>query len=165
VRIDELIGRLEKAIEALRGGGYIDVAPVSFLALTNNGKHVERIEIISSAHRQLEMFKRGLVGAKPAPVPYTRRYLRWRISKGFPPTPSWTLVKSGLLYKSIAYYVRGGELYVEYDARRAEAVRNLNELAGFHVLDVPQPQLLAMSAALRAASLQRFIKAMRGANG
>jgi hypothetical protein len=165
VRIDDLIARLEKAADALRGGGYIDVAPVSFFALADNGRRVERVEIVSSAYRQIEMFKRGLIGPKPAPVPYSPKYLRWRISKGFPSIPYWTLVNRGVLYKSLAYYVRGGELYVEYDVRRANAVKYLSLRAGFHVLDVPKPHIKSMAAALRAASLQRFVKIMRGAYG
>jgi hypothetical protein len=165
VRIDDLILRLEKAAAALRGDGYLDLAKVSFLALADDGERVERIEIVSSAHRQIEMFKRGLVGAKPAPVPYSPKYLKWRISKGFPPTPTWTLVQRGVLYRSLGYYVRGGELYVEYDERRTNAVKYLSMRAGFHVLDVPKPHLKAMAAAMRAASLARFVMIMRGKYG
>lgn len=165
MRFDELIGRLEKAAEALRGGGYLDAAPVSFLALPEGSPLVEKFQIVSSAYRQLEMFKRGLIGPKPVSVFYSPKYLRRRVSVGFPPIPFWTLVWSGVLYRSLAYYVRGGELYVEYDERRRNAVKYLSQRAGFHILDVPERQLLMMSASLRAASLQRFVKAMRGEYG
>jgi hypothetical protein len=165
VKFDELIVRLQKAAEALSGGGYLDLAPVSFFALKEDGGRAEKIEIVSSAYRQIEMFKRGLIGPKPAPVPYSPKYLKRRISKGFPPVPYWTLVWRGVLYKSLAYYVRGRELYVEYDERRRDAVRYLSRRVGFHVLDVPQRQLLAMSAAFRAASLQKFVEIMRGRYG
>jgi len=165
VRIDELIVRLEKAAEALRGGGYLDVAPVSFLALPAGSKIVEKVEIVSTAYRQLEMFKRGLIGPKPVSIFYSPKYLRRRVAVGFPPIPFWTLVWSGLLYRSLAYYVRGGELYVEYDERRRNAVKYLSERAGFHILDVPERQLVQMSAALRADMLRRFINAMRGKYG
>jgi hypothetical protein len=71
----------------------------------------------------------------------------------------------GILYRSLAYYVRGGELYVQYDERRRNAVKYLSQRAGFHILDVPEQQLRSMSAAMRAESLRRFIKIMRGENG
>ena len=165
MRIDELIGRLEKAAEALRDGGYLDSAPVSFLALPEKSPFVEKFEIVSSAYRQLEMFKRGAVGPKPVSIFYSPKYLRRRVSVGFPPIPFWTLVWRGILYRSLGYYVRGGELYVEYDERRREAVKHLSQRAGFHILDVPERQLIQMSAALRADRLRRFINAMRGKYG
>jgi len=165
VRIDELIGRLEKAAEALRGGGYLDAAPVSFLALSDRLPFVEKVEIVSSAYRQLEMFKRGAVGPKPVSIFYSPKYLRRRVSAGFPPIPFWTLVWRGILYRSLGYYVRGGELYVEYDERRRDAVKHLSQRAGFHILDVPERQLVQMSVALRADRLRRFINAMRGKYG
>jgi len=165
VRIDELIGRLEKAAEALRGGGYLDAAPVSFLALSDRLPFVEKVEIVSSAYRQLEMFKRGAVGPKPVSIFYSPKYLRRRVSAGFPPIPFWTLVWRGILYRSLAYYVKGGELYVEYDERRRDAVKHLSQRAGFHILDVPERQLVQMSVALRADRLRRFINAMRGKYG
>ena len=165
MRFDELIGRLEKAKEALRGGGYLDSAPVSFLALPEKSPFVERFEIVSSAYKQLEMFKRGLIGPKPLAIFYSPKYLRRRVSVGFPPIPFWTLVWRGILYRSLAYYVRGGELYVEYEERRREAVKHLSQRAGFHILDVPERQLVQMSAALRADRLRRFINAMRGKYG
>ena len=165
MRIDELIGRLEKAAEALRGGGYLDAAPVSFLALSDRLPFVEKVEIVSSAYRQLEMFKRGAVGPKPVSIFYSPKYLRRRVSVGFPPIPFWTLVWRGILYRSLGYYVRGGELYVEYDERRRDAVKHLSQRAGFHILDVPERQLVQMSVALRADRLRRFINAMRGKYG
>lgn len=165
MRIDELIGRLEKAAEALRGGGYLDAAPVSFLALSDRLPFVEKVEIVSSAYRQLEMFKRGAVGPKPVSIFYSPKYLRRRVSVGFPPIPFWTLVWRGILYRSLAYYVKGGELYVEYDERRRDAVKHLSQRAGFHILDVPERQLVQMSVALRADRLRRFINAMRGKYG
>jgi hypothetical protein len=165
VRLDELIGRLEKAAEALRGGGYLDAAPVSFLALSDRLPFVEKVEIVSSAYRQLEMFKRGAVGPKPVSIFYSPKYLRRRVSAGFPPIPFWTLVWRGILYRSLGYYVRGGELYVEYDERRRDAVKHLSQRAGFHILDVPERQLVQMSVALRADRLRRFINAMRGKYG
>jgi hypothetical protein len=165
VRIDELIGRLEKAAEALRGGGYLDAAPVSFLALSDRLPFVEKVEIVSSAYRQLEMFKHGAVGPKPVSIFYSPKYLRRRVSVGFPPIPFWTLVWRGILYRSLGYYVRGGELYVEYDERRRDAVKHLSQRAGFHILDVPEHQLVQMSVALRADRLRRFINAMRGKYG
>lgn len=165
MRIDELIGRLEKAAEALRGGGYLDAAPVSFLALSDRLPFVEKVEIVSSAYRQLEMFKRGAVGPKPVSIFYSPKYLRRRVSAGFPPIPFWTLVWRGILYRSLGYYVRGGELYVEYDERRRDAVKHLSQRAGFHILDVPERQLVQMSVALRADRLRRFINAMRGKYG
>jgi hypothetical protein len=165
VRIDELIGRLEKAAESLRGGGYLDSAPVSFLAIPENSPFVEKFEIVSSAYRQLEMFKRGAIGPKPVSIFYSPKYLRRRVSAGFPPIPFWTLVWRGILYRSLAYYVKGGELYVEYDEKRRNAVKYLSQRAGFHILDVPERQLMQMSAALRADRLKRFINAMRGKYG
>ena len=165
MRIDELIGRLEKAAEALRGGGYLDAAPVSFLALSDRLPFVEKVEIVSSAYRQLEMLKRGAVGPKPVSIFYSPKYLRMRVSAGFPPIPFWTLVWRGILYRSLGYYVRGGELYVEYDERRRDAVKHLSQRAGFHILDVPERQLVQMSVALRADRLRRFINAMRGKYG
>jgi hypothetical protein len=165
VRFDELIGRLEKAKEALSGGGYLDVAPVSFLALPDRSKLVEKVEIVSTAYRQLEMFRRGLIGPKPLAIFYSPKYLRRRVSVGFPPIPFWTLVWRGILYRSLAYYVRGGELYVEYDERRRDAVKHLSQRAGFHILDVPERQLIQMSAALRSDRLRRFINAMKGKHG
>ena len=165
MRIDELIGRLEKAAEALRGGGYLDAAPVSFLALSDRLPFVEKVEIVSSAYRQLEMFKRGAVGPKPVSIFYSPKYLRRRVSVGFPPIPFWTLVWRGILYRSLAYYVKGGVLYVEYDERRRNAVKYLSQRAGFHILDVPERQIMQMSAALRADRLRRFINAIRGKYG
>jgi hypothetical protein len=165
VRIDDLIGRLEKAAEALRGGGYLDATRVSFLALSDRLPFVEKVEIVSSAYRQLEMFKRGAVGPKPVSIFYSPKYLRWRVSVGFPPIPFWTLVWRGILYRSLAYYVKGGELYVKYDERRREAVKYLSQRAGFHILDVPERQLRSMAIAMREASLRRFVKIMKGKNG
>jgi len=165
VSIDALIGRLREAVKALRGDGYLDTNKVSFIALSRSGGSVERVEIVSSAYRQIEMMKRGLVGPLPAPIPYSPRYLRWRIRKGLGSTPTWTLVRRGVLYRSLGYFVKGGELYVEYDTARKNAVRYLSQRAGFNVLDVPKPMLAEMAKAMHAVRLQRFVDAIRGSYG
>lgn len=163
--IDALIGRLQAAAEALRGDGYLDSNKVSFIALRPSGDGVERVEIISSAYRQIEMMKRGLVGPLPAPIPYSPKYLRWRIRKGLGSTPTWTLVRKGILYRSLGYFVRGGELYVEYDSSRKAAVRYLSQRAGFNVLDIPGDMAAEMAKAVHALRLQRFVEAIRGGYG
>jgi len=162
VRIDDLIARLRKAADALRGDGYIDAAPVSFLALPKGADMVEDFEIKTTAYRQIEMMQAGLLGSQPTPVPYSDRYYDWRLEVGFPPIPTWTLVKSGLLYRSLGYFVRRGELYVEYDKRRAEVVRALSEMAGFHVLDMPKAMVHDMANTIHRVRIKRFKEAMYG---
>jgi hypothetical protein len=162
VKIDDLIARLQKAADALRGGGYIDAAPVSFLALPKGQDVVDVFEIKTTAYRQIEMMQEGLLGRQPTAVPYSDRYYDWRLEVGFPPVPTWTLVKSGLLYRSLGYFVKGGELYVEYDKRRAEVVRALSEIAGFHVLDMPKSMVRDMANTLHKLRVKRFKEAMYG---
>ena len=162
MRIDDLITRLQKAVDALRGGGYIDAAPVSFLAVPKGEDMVDVFEIKTTAYRQIEMMQAGLLGRQPTAVPYSDRYYDWRLEVGFPPVPTWTLVKSGLLYTSLGYFVKGGELYVEYDKRRAEVVKALSEIAGFHVLDMPKVMVRDMANTLHKVRIKRFKEAMYG---
>jgi len=165
VRIDDLIARLKKAADALRGDGYIDAARVAFLAVPKGDDVVDVFEITTTAYRQIEMMQVGLLGREPTAVPYSDRYYDWRLEVGFPPVPTWMLVKSGLLYRSLGYFVKGGELYVEYDKRRAEVVRALSEIAGFHVLDMPKAMVRDMANALHKRRLKKFKEAMYGKGG
>ncbi len=165
MRIEDLIKRLQAAVRALRGEGIVDVGVVSFKALPSNAPRVENVEILSSAYRQIETMKRGLIGARSVPVPYSQRYLKWRIKKGFDPVPTWTLVRSGVLYRSLGYYVRGGELYVEYDKSRRLVVKYLSQRAGFNVLDVSRENLIEMASRFQARRLKTFIEAMKGSYG
>jgi hypothetical protein len=165
VRIEALIRRLQEAVNALRGDGIPEIGVVSFKALPPNGQKVEQVEIVSSAFRQIETMKKGLIGAKSAPIPYSARYLKWRIKKGFDPTPTWTLVRTGVLYRSMGYYVRGGELYVTYDKSRRAAVKYLSQRAGFHVLDVSRANLIEMAARIQARRLKTFIDILRRGYG
>jgi len=165
VTIDALIERLQNAVQALRGEGTIDTSKVSFIALRPSGDVVERVEIISSAYRQIELFKKGLVGPAPAPIPYSPKYLKWRIKKGLGSTPSWTLVARGILYRSMGYFVRDGELYVEYDKSRKKAVDVLSRRVGFHILAITNDAAIEMSKAINAIRLKRFVEALRGEDG
>jgi len=165
VRIDALIRRLQDAVNALRGDGIPEIGTVSFNALPPNGQKAERVEIVSSAFRQIETMKKGLIGAKSVPIPYSERYLKWRIKKGLDPTPTWTLVRTGVLYRSMGYYVKGGELYVTYDKSRKAAVKYLSQRAGFHVLDVSRSNLIEMAARIQARRLINFIDIMKGRYG
>ena len=165
MRIETLIRRLQDAVNALRGDGIPEVGVVSFKALPPNGQKAEQVEIVSSAFRQIEIMKNGLIGAKSAPIPYSERYLKWRIKKGFEPTPTWTLVRTGVLYRSMGYYVKGGELYVTYDKSRKAAVKYLSQRAGFHVLDVSRSNLIEMAARIQARRLINFIDIMKGRYG
>jgi hypothetical protein len=165
VRIEALIRRLQDAVNALRGDGIPEIGVVSFKALPPNGQKAEQVEIVSSAFRQIETMKKGLIGAKSAPIPYSERYLKWRIKKGLGATPTWTLVRTGLLYRSMGYYVKGGELYVTYDKNRRAAVKYLSQRAGFHVLDVSRVNLIEMAARIQARRLQNFIDILRRGYG
>jgi hypothetical protein len=165
VRIEALIRRLQDAVNALRGDGIPEIGVVSFKALPPNGQRAEEVEIVSSAFRQIETMKKGLIGAKSAPIPYSERYLKWRIKKGLGSTPTWTLVRTGVLYRSMGYYVKGGELYVIYDRSRRAAVKYLSQRAGFHVLDVSRVNLIEMAARIQARRLKTFIDIMRGRYG
>jgi hypothetical protein len=165
VRIEALIRRLEEAVSALRGDGIPEIGVVSFKALPPNGQKAEREEIVSSAFRQIETMKRGLIGPRSAPIPYSARYLKWRIKKGLGTTPTWTLVRTGVLYRSMGYYVKGGELYVEYDKSRRMAVKYLSQRAGFHVLDVSRANLIEMASIIQARRLKAFIDIMGGRYG
>jgi hypothetical protein len=165
VRIEALIRRLQEAVNALRGDGIPEISVVSFKALPPNGQRAEQVEIVSSAFRQIETMKKGLIGAKSAPVPYSVRYLKWRIKKGLGSTPTWTLVKTGVLYRSMGYYVHGGELYVTYDKSRQAAVKYLSQRVGFHVLDVSRANLIEMAARVQARRLKTFIDILRRGHG
>jgi hypothetical protein len=165
VRLEALIRRLQEAVNALRDEGIIEAGVVTFKALVGNSPRAEDVTIISSAFRQIETMKRGLIGAKSAPVPYSVRYLRWRIKRGLGSTPTWTLVRTGVLYASLGYYVRGGELYVEYDRSRRLAVRYLSQRAGFYVLDVSRENLIEMASRFQARRLKRFIEILRRGYG
>jgi hypothetical protein len=162
VRIEALIRRLQKAVNALKTEGIIEVGVVSFKALAPTSWVAEDVEILSSAYRQIETMKRGLVGYRSVPIPYSQRYLRWRIKKGLGTTPTWTLVRTGVLYRSMGYYVKGGELYVEYDRSRSLAVKYLSQRAGFYVLDVSKDNLIEMASRFQARRLMNFIQIMKG---
>jgi len=162
VRIEALIRRLQKAVDALRAEGIIEIGTVSFKALPPNGQKAEDVEILSSAFRQIETMKRGLIGARSVPVPYSQRYLKWRIKKGLGSTPSWTLVRTGVLYRTLGYYVKGGELYVTYDRSRKLVVKYLSQRAGFHVLDVSRANLIEMASRFQARRLRNFILTLKG---
>jgi hypothetical protein len=162
VRIEALIRRLQKAVDALRAEGIIEIGAVSFKALPPNGQKAEDVEILSSAFRQIETMKRGLIGARSVPVPYSQRYLKWRIKKGLGSTPSWTLVRTGVLYRSLGYYVKGGELYVTYDRSRKLVVKYLSQRAGFHVIDVSKDNLIEMASRFQASRLQNFVQILKG---
>jgi hypothetical protein len=165
VRIEALIRRLQDAVNALRGDGIPEIGIVSFKALPPNGQKAEQVEIVSSAFRQIETMKKGLIGAKSAPIPYSERYLKWRIKKGLGSTPTWTLVRTGVLYRSMGYYVKGGELYVTYDRSRRSAVKYLSQRAGFHVLDVSRVNLVEMAARIQARRLLNFINILKRGYG
>jgi len=165
VRIEALIRRLQDAVNALRGDGIPEIGVVSFKSLPPNGQRAEQVEIVSSAFRQIETMKRGLIGAKSAPIPYSERYLKWRIKKGLGSTPTWTLVRTGVLYRSLGYYVKGGELYVTYDRSRKAAVKYLSQRAGFHVLDISRANLVEMAARIQARRLLNFINILRRGYG
>ena len=165
MRIEALIRRLQDAVNALRGDGIPEIGVVSFKALPPNGQRAEQVEIVSSAFRQIETMKKGLIGAKSAPIPYSERYLKWRIKKGLGSTPTWTLVRTGVLYRSMGYYVKGGELYVTYDRSRRVAVKYLSQRAGFHVLDVSKTNLVEMAARIQARRLLNFINILKRGYG
>jgi hypothetical protein len=162
VRLEALIQRLQKAVNALKGEGIIEIGVVSFKALSPSSQVAEDVEILSSAYRQIETMKRGLIGYRSVPIPYSQRYLRWRIKKGLGSTPTWTLVRTGVLYRSMGYYVKGGELYVEYDKSRRLAVKYLSQRAGFHVLDVSKDNLIEMASRFQARRLMNFIQILKG---
>ncbi len=73
----------------------------------------------------------------------------------------WTLVRTGVLYRSLGYYVKGGELYVEYDKSRKAVVKYLSQRAGFHVLDVSKNNLIEMAARVQARRLLNFIDILK----
>ncbi len=165
MRIEALIRRLQDAVSVLRGDGIPEIGVVSFKALPSGAQRAEQVEIVSSAFRQIETMKKGLIGHRSVPVPYSERYLRWRIKKGLGATPTWTLVRTGLLYRSLGYYVRGGELYVEYDKNRKLVVKYLSQRAGFNVVDVSRDNLIEMAARFQARRLQTFIDILKGRYG
>ncbi len=165
MKIETLIKRLRAAVQALKGDGIIEIGVVSFKALPPNAPRVENVEILSSAFRQIETMKRGLIGARSVPIPYSQRYLKWRIKRGFDPVSSWTLVRTGVLYRSLGYYVRGGELYVEYDQSRRLVVKYLSQRAGFNVLDVSRENLIEMASRFQARRLKTFIEIMKKGYG
>ena len=150
--------RLQKAVLALSGDIELDRQEVSFPAYRSGS--LQRVTIQTNAYRQLQRYLLGRIGAQSREVPYSDRYLRWRQKVGLPGR-TWTLVKTGLLYSTLRYVIKKGELFAEFSDERKEAVRGLNETVRFKVLRPSEDEVKDMAAEIAKKRLANFMKALQ----
>jgi hypothetical protein len=146
--------RLQKAVAALKGDVELDTQEFSFIAYPNKSFTIQ-----TNAYRQLQRFLLGRIGERERQIPYSERYLRWRQRVGLPGT-TWTLVKTGILYSTLRYVVKKGELFVEFSDERKVAVRGLNLTAKFHVLKPTPQEVREMASEVARKRLVGFIQAL-----
>jgi hypothetical protein len=150
--------RLQKAVSALSGDIELDRQEVSFPAYRSGS--LQRVTIQTNAYRQLQRYLLGRIGAQSREVPYSDRYLRWRQKVGLP-GKTWTLVKTGLLYSTLRYVIKKGELFAEFSDERKEAVRGLNETVRFKVLRPSEDEVKDMATEIAKKRLANFMKALQ----
>ena len=153
--------RLQKAVLALSGDIELDRQAVSFPAYRSGS--LLRVTIQTNAYRQLQRYLLGRIGAQNKEVPYSDRYLRWRQKVGLPGR-TWTLVKTGLLYSTLRYVIKKGELFAEFSDERKEAVRGLNETVRFKVLRPSEDEVKDMATEIAKKRLANFMKALQKKN-
>lgn len=153
-----LIERLQKAVQALTGDVQLDERQFSFPAYQNNT--LQQLTIQTNAYRQLQRFLSGRIGSQAKEIPYSEKYLRWRQKVGLPGR-TWTLVKTGILYQTLKYTIKKGELYTEYSDARKNAIKSLNETARFHVLNPTKEEIKDMTKEIALKRLSKFIEAFK----
>jgi hypothetical protein len=157
----DLQERLRKAVFALSGDIELDRQEVAFPAYRSGS--LQQITIQTTAYRQLQRYLLGRIGAQSREVPYSDRYLRWRQKVGLP-GKTWTLVKTGLLYSTLRYVIKKGELFAEFSDERKEAVRGLNETVRFKVLRPTDDEVRNMASEIAKKRLANFMKALQKKN-
>jgi len=157
----DLQERLRKAVFALSGDIELDRQEVAFPAYRSGS--LQQITIQTTAYRQLQRYLLGRIGAQSREVPYSDRYLRWRQKVGLP-GKTWTLVKTGLLYSTLRYVIKKGELFAEFSDERKEAVRGLNETVRFKVLRPTDDEVRNMATEIAKKRLANFMKALQKKN-
>ena len=157
----DLQERLRKAVSALRGDIELDRQEVAFPAYRSGS--LQQITVQTNAYRQLQRYLLGRIGAQSREVPYSDRYLRWRQKVGLP-GKTWTLVKTGLLYSTLRYVIKKGELFAEFSDERKEAVRGLNETVRFKVLRPSEDEVKDMATEIAKKRLANFMKALQKKN-
>jgi len=158
---DDFQERLRKAVSALSGDIELEEREVSFPAYRNGT--LQQLIVKTNAYRQLQRYLLGRIGAQSREVPYSDRYLRWRKKVGLP-GKTWTLVKTGLLYSTLRYVIKKGELFAEFGDERKEAIRGLNETVRFKVLKPTDDEVKDMATEIAKKRLLNFIKALQKKN-
>jgi len=157
----DLQERLRKAVSALSGDIELDRQEVAFPAYRSGS--LQQLTIQTTAYRQLQRYLLGRIGAQSREVPYSDRYLRWRQKVGLP-GKTWTLVKTGLLYSTLRYVIKKGELFAEFSDERKEAVRGLNETVRFKVLRPTDDEVRDMATEIAKKRLANFMKTLQKKN-
>ena len=155
---DDFRERLQKAVSALSGEIELEGREVSFPAYRSGS--LQQLIVQTNAYRQLQRYLLGRIGAQSREVPYADRYLRWRQKVGLP-GKTWTLVKTGLLYSTLRYVIKKGELFAEFSDERKEAVRGLNETVRFKVLRPTEDEVKDMAIEIAKRRLAVFMKALQ----
>jgi len=150
--------RLRKAVSALNGDLELDRREVTFPAYRNGS--LQQLLVQTTAYRQLQRYLLGRIGAQSREVPYADRYLRWRQKVGLPGR-TWTLVKTGLLYSTLRYVIKNGELFAEFSDERKEAIKGLNETVRFKVLRPTDDEVKDMATEIAKKRLANFIKTLQ----
>jgi len=153
--------RLRKAVSALSGEIKLDRREVSFPAYRSGA--LQQLSVQTNAYRQLQRYLLGRIGAQSREIPYSDRYLRWRQKVGLP-GKTWTLVKTGLLYSTLRYVIKKGELFAEFSDERKEAIRGLNETVRFKVLRPTEDEVKDMATEIAKKRLAMFMKALQKKN-
>jgi len=153
--------RLRKAVSALSGEIELDRREVSFPAYRSGS--LQQLSVQTNAYRQLQRYLLGRIGAQSREIPYSDRYLRWRQKVGLP-GKTWTLVKTGLLYSTLRYVIKKGELFAEFSDERKEAIRGLNETVRFKVLRPTEDEVKDMATEIAKKRLAMFMKALQKKN-
>jgi len=153
--------RLQKAVSALSGDRELDKQEVSFPAYRSGS--LQQLSVQTNAYRQLQRYLLGRIGAQNREVPYSDRYLRWRQRVGLH-GKTWTLVKTGLLYSTLRYVIKKGELFAEFSDERKDVVKGLNETVRFKVLRPTEDEVKDMATEIAKKRLTNFMKALQKKN-
>lgn len=149
-----LINKLKETAEILKKAeGQLDENEVSYLTI--NGRQ----NIKTNAYRQIERFQRYYLSKRQFKVPHkSKNYQAKKRSLGMP-ADFWTLVYTGILYRTLRYKVKGGALYVEYDDSREIVANHLKRLSGLDdLLQVTEKEAKEMAKVYYRSVVQKALQ-------